>query len=138
MPKLHFGVTLVPYTYGSSGRTTHQVAEILEGKYTIMETFARDNEKEIRSLLAAQAGRYAKMAVKGREPNLQPALDQIKRMFRSYILSRKLDGRVKGVPTKASLLGINHRLKHPYAKRAPRPSFFDTGLYVNAFKAWVE
>jgi hypothetical protein len=46
---------------------------------------------------------------------------------------------LRGVPTKAALKGINHRLRHPYRKSNPRrPSFVDTGLYVASFRAWME
>jgi hypothetical protein len=134
--KLHFGVTDVPYPYGSH-KSTHEVANILEAKYQVIENFVRDNEKEIRAILKEQAKRNARSVVAGRKPSPQGALDQFKKMFKTYILKKQLDGRVRGVPTLASLRGVNHRLKHPYAKRAPRPSFFDTGLYVSVFKAWI-
>jgi hypothetical protein len=38
----------------------------------------------------------------------------------------------------AALHGVSHRFKHPYARRARRPSFIDTGLYQNSFAAWVD
>lgn len=136
---LHFGVRDVPYAYPrGTSKTTHQVAEILEAKYHVIEHFVADNEKEIKEIIREQAKRDAHAMVKGRPVTPQGALDKLKKMFRTYIMAKKLDGRVRGVPTLASLRGVNNRLKHPYARRAPRPSFFDTGLYVSNFKAWIE
>jgi hypothetical protein len=138
MARLHFGVRDVPYPYGGQPRSTHEVAEFLEKRYGVIEHFVGDNETAIRALIKRQSERHAKAVVAGREPSLNPMLAEIKGMFQSFILAKRLDGRIAGVPTKASLRGVNHRLKRPYAKRGPRPSFFDTGLYVSAFKAWVE
>jgi hypothetical protein len=138
MKRLHFGVgDPIPYTYGGAFRTTVDVAKILEAKYGIMEAFAKDNEKEIRQILRDQSKRYVGQTMRGVEPDLQPAFEKIRRMFKNYILTKKLDGRVKGVPTAASLRGVNHRFKRPFARRAARASFWDTGLYVSAFKTWV-
>jgi hypothetical protein len=67
------------------------------------------------------------------------ACDEIQGAFQFFIEQQELDNVVKGVPTLASLKGINHRLKHPYAKSNPsRPSFVDTGTYVKSFKSWVD
>ena len=116
-----------------------EVADFLEAKYQVIERFTTDNEKKIKAMAKAQSERNAHNVVKGRKPNLQPLFDEIKQTFRTYITSKSLDGRVRGVPTLASLRGVNHRLKRPYAKKnPPRPSFFDTGLYVRSFKAWVD
>ena len=136
MARLHFGFTDAPYEYGPA-RNTHQVADYLEAKYGVVERFVTDSESEIRALVREQSERHARNIVKGRPPNMRPMLDKIKLDFKSYILRRALDGR-PGIPTLASLRGVKHGLKHPYAKRASRPSFFDTGLYVKNFKAWVE
>ena len=136
--RLHLGVTEIPYPYGPP-RTTHEVANFLEKRYGVIEHFTEDNEKKIKEMARTQSERSARDMIKGRRVNYQPMLDEIKRTFRQYITSKSLDGRVAGVPTRASLRGVNHRLKHPYAKKnPPRPSFFDTGLYVKSFKAWVE
>ena len=141
MAKIHFGVRDIPYPLElyPDGRTTHQVAEFLESKYGVIEHFVTDNEPKIRALIKKQSERHARHVVAGRKPSLQPMLDQIKQEFTTYILRKRLDGRVAGVPTQASLRGVNHRLRHPYAKGNPkRPSFFDTGLYVGSFRAWVK
>ena len=102
--RLHLGVTEIPYPKG--GKTTHDVAEILEAKYKIFETFTKDNEVKIREMLREQTERDARNLVKGRKPNMQPVFDQIKRSFKTYILTEQLDGRIRGVPTLASLTGV--------------------------------
>jgi hypothetical protein len=136
--RLHFGFTDATYEYGRP-RTTHDVADYLEAKYHVVENFVTDNERDIRALVREQSERHARAVVKGRPPNVSKMTDDIKVMFKSYILRKRLDGRVAGVPTLASLRGVNHRLKHPYAKKNPvRPSFFDTGLYLQNFKSWVK
>jgi hypothetical protein len=60
-------------------------------------------------------------------------------MFNEFIDRRGMDGMELDVPTTAARLGINHRFLHPYAKANPeRPSFKDTGTYMQSFTAWVE
>jgi hypothetical protein len=64
---------------------------------------------------------------------------EIEAAFRQFLEQQEMDGRVDGVPTKASLKGVSHRLKRPNAKDNPtRPSFIDTGLYSASMKAWTE
>jgi hypothetical protein len=63
---------------------------------------------------------------------------EIEDMFRKFLDRKEMDGKVAGVPTAASLAGVNHRLKRPYAKKnAPRPSFIDTGLLQSSVKIWL-
>ena len=64
----------------------------------------------------------------------------IQAAFRKFISSREAERvGIPGTPTKAAMRGVNHRLKHPYAKRnARRPSFRDSGLYMGSFRAWVD
>ena len=60
----------------------------------------------------------------------------VEQQFKSFIGAKGLDGD-PGVPTLASLRGVSHRFKN--RRGAPgRPSFVDTGLYLNSFKAWVD
>jgi hypothetical protein len=61
----------------------------------------------------------------------------IENMFRNFLDLREMDG-MPGVPTAAAEHGVSHRFKHPYAKRASRPSFIDTGLYQASFVAEVK
>ena len=64
---------------------------------------------------------------------------EIEELFRKFLSQKELDGYYPGIPTKASLDGVNHRLAKPNAKgNTPRPSFIDTGLFESAFRSWVE
>ena len=67
------------------------------------------------------------------------AMNAIQARFKTYLESEEIAGTATpGVPTLAARHGVNHRLKHPYRKRAARPSFVDTGLYQSSFKAWID
>jgi hypothetical protein len=67
-------------------------------------------------------------------------MGKIEQRFRDFISLREVERvGIPGVPTKAALRGISHRLLHPYARsNQRRPSFRDTGLYMNSFRAWVD
>ncbi len=133
---------------GNAGKPTDtgQVAEFLEADYGIMQTFAREDvhgkdivravedslESALNTLLTTRSSKVALPWV--------AASAEIESAFRDFIDSREVERvGIPGVPTQAALAGVNHRLKHPYRKTNPRrPSFRDTGLYVRAFRAWVD
>jgi hypothetical protein len=138
---LHLGVAVVPYTYGKSHRTTGDIATILEARYGVVRTFVTLTQAPLREIFAKEAAKAVTATLTGK-PNvpepMQGALDRVARDFRKFILARGMDG-TKGVPTLAARRGINHRLKHPYAKKNPeRQSLFDTGLYIGSFKVWFD
>jgi hypothetical protein len=148
--KLHLGVLEVPYDDGKA--TTGEVADILEEKYHIMEVFVEELGDAIGDAFA-EAAKNALQDLMSGVPMVQAsyiggganfvltadATQEIETAFRMFIDQQELDGVVPGVPTQASLKGINHRLAHPYAKaNQPRPSFRDTGLYQSSFRAWTE
>jgi len=58
--------------------------------------------------------------------------------FRRSLSSKRFDGLIRGVPTRAAMKGVSHLRQDPYAQRPPRPSFIDTSLYQRSFKAWTE
>lgn len=124
-------------------KTTGDIAEILESKYGVMEAFFDNKEVEIvghltESLAGALEDLIAGAPTADRDPFAEGA-SQIEEMFRNFLSSREAEHiGIDGTPTKAAKKGINHRLKHPYAKANPRrPSFIDTGLYQASMKAWV-
>jgi len=126
---------------GGKGVTTGDVAEFLEEKYKVMETFADRNIEEFADQWAeTQADALADLAAGAPLEAVNPGLaleSQVETKFREFIDSRAMDG-ADGVPTEAARKGVNHRLKHPYAKDNPeRPSFKDTGLYEASMKAQV-
>jgi hypothetical protein len=140
MTKLHLGVVDLPYANG--GKTTGEVAQILEDKYHVMELFVEEIgltaitdalEKSAKDALADLIGGAP---VSGLSLTLA-AEEEIAAAFRVFLDQQELDGVVPGVPTQASLKGVNHRFKRPYVKTNPaRPSFIDTGLYQASARAW--
>lgn len=139
---LHLGVLEMPY--GNHPETTGEVAEWLENRYHVMELFAEDVGSETiekafeESAQAAIEDLFSGARVEDVNLTLD-ATEMIQTEFRKFIDEKKLDFVVPGVPTKASLEGVNHRFKHSHAKGNPvRPSFKDTGTYSAAFRAWTE
>jgi hypothetical protein len=164
---LHLGVIDVPYaadayakprspkvTLGAAKRgkvsapaapggrkTTGEVAEILEDKYHIQELFFEEKKADIAGVMEQSlAGALENLLMGASEqPNfMADATSEIDTMFRQFVSGEGLNGVDPGVPTRAALMGVSHRFKHPYAHRGPRPSFVDTGLYLTNFKSWVD
>jgi hypothetical protein len=150
---LHLGVINIPYVDAPTGakgkrggktaaneKTTGDIAEILEDKYSIMETFWTKHQGEIiHELESSIAGAFESLmmgAPTQADPNAA-GTSKIETMFKTFLSGREMDG-APGVPTAAAMRGVNHRFKHPYARRAPRPSFIDTSTFENSFKAWVD
>lgn len=163
--KLHLGVIEVPYTNGAPGpkrirkgrsrrkrapkpnggssgaQTTGDVAEILEAKYHVMETFYDHHEEEIADLFAEGVAGAIEDLVGGApahqvDPFAQAAADT-EAAFKKYLETEEIaDYGVPGVPTKAALQGKSKRFKKGRGPR--RPSFIDTGIYENSAKVWME
>ena len=169
MPVLHFGVIETPYAAssyqrvpkasktfrrgapkpirqdaagGSNTKTTGDVAQILEDKYHIFETFADVLGLDIIAASLEHSLDDAIKDIQGGAPTkglsvTLAAEQELETAFRIFIDQEEMDGK-PGVPTAAALKGVNHRFLHPYAKSNPaRPSFRDTGLYEASFKAWM-
>jgi hypothetical protein len=147
---LHLGVTELPYQSppttktrgkktGTGAQTTGDVAEILESRYHIMTLFFEEKQAAIIQALEDSVESALQSILMGAPATLDPygsATATIETMFRQFISQKGLDGVVPGVPTAASLLGISKRFKN---RRNPgRPSFYDTGLYSSAMRAWVD
>jgi hypothetical protein len=141
---LHLGVLVQPYrssTAKAAALTTADVAEILEAKYELMGTFYRVHQDVVMGAVARSMEGALESLMMGRRVDTWGSATQvIQSEFRRFISSREAEKvGIPGTPTKAALRGVNHRLKHPYAKRnARRPSFRDTGLYMASFRAWVD
>ncbi len=152
-PTLHLGVLVQPYRAAwrskRNGKTapptdTGEVAESLEQNYGIMEAFAREDvhgKDIVRSI--ENTLESALNSIVGGGPATPPwgdGMREIETAFRDFIDSREAERvGIPGTPTRAAMLGINHRLAHPYRKSNPRrPSFRDTGLYVRSFRAWMD
>lgn len=154
MTVLKFGVLDIPYgdakSYKEVGRkkpkhlggsaTTGDVAEILEKNYNIMEFFWILYGDKIQDALIDSMEGAAESIAMGAPSTIDPygeAASTIESLFRDMLTQQKMDGQ-PGIATQAAKDGVSHRFKNPYAKRQPRPSFIDTGLYEGSFRAWVD
>lgn len=140
--KLHLGVLEVPYDEGNA--TTGEVAEILEEKYHLLETFADMFGHDV---IAAAFEASARTAVEdlfsgapaGSLSLTLEATQGVETSFREFLDRKMFDGTIPGVPTEAAREGVNHRFAHPNAKsNSARPSFVDTGLYQASMRTWTE
>jgi hypothetical protein len=154
--KLHLGFDSVPYSYPpkstrkgrispgyGAGKTTAQVAKELEQTYGIVEAFYNMEEdylvRKIEDVMGEELEEVITMSRTTRKKAISDeTTDLIEARFRRDLAARKYDGIIPNVPTTSSLRGVSHLRRHPYAKRGPRPSFIDTGLYRASFRAWVE
>jgi hypothetical protein len=130
-------------------QTTGDVAEMLEAHYHPWEVFYTLNEQKIADDFANAMSNQLTDLFAGSPPSSNPfaaAESAIEAGFKRFLSNQEMDALgIPGVPTKASgntpfrKGGINHRLKHPYAKdNPPRPSLIDTGTYQANARAWVE
>jgi hypothetical protein len=141
---LHLGVLEQPYRArgkGITALTTGDVAEILEAEYGLFEVFYEKHKDDVAGALADSIEGALESLLMGQL--VQPhagGMQKIQQMFRDFITSYEAERvGIPGTPTKAALSGVNHRFKHPYKNSNPRrPSFRDTGLLMNSFRAWVE
>ena len=153
---LHLGVIDIPYAnvpkeyarhrrhaaHPAGTEMTGDVANYLENKYHVMETFYEAHKGEIgRTLLDSLKGTLEGIlqgAPVGNDP-YAAGCAQIDDRFKQFLSNQEVETYgIRGVPTQAALGGINHRKKAGFNKnRARRPSFIDTGLYQSAFKSWV-
>lgn len=147
---LHLGVQDIPYKDDPKGKTSYDVAEILEAKYHPMEIFFNlYDEKIARDLEEGLAG-VLEAIIDGRSPlALDPfgaAMSITKAAFVAFIINNEMNALgYPGIPTAASGQtekrkgSIQHRKAHPYSKDNPaRPSFVDTGEYIKDFMAWID
>lgn len=127
----------------SGTQTTGDVAEILEAKYGVMDTFAFARLPDIAKELEQSIAGSLETLMMGGSPDPNPfesAESAIAAMFKGFLATSAIESMgIAGVPTQAALDGVSHRLKHSYAKGNPRrPSFIDTGAYQSHFTCWIE
>ena len=138
MIHLHLGV--IDFPYGTSGVTTGDVAGFLERKYGVMYAFWLVHQEEILTDMEdAIAGQLENvlMGVPFTDEPFAGSNGKVEKRFQQFLYTREVENLgLTGVPTKAALDGVNHRLKSGKGPR--RPSFIDTGLYENSFVAWVD
>lgn len=138
MPVIHLGVSDLSYATGD--KSTGDVAEILEGKYHIMEIFYQQHKEDIAADLEKAISGALENMMAGAPPSNKPfgsAEGVIEDRFRRFLSEAEMDRLgYPGVPTGAALSGVNHRTK--IKKGAPRPSFIDTGLYESSMVCWID
>ena len=137
MPVLHLGVIDQAYSGSDNdGKTTGEVAQILEDKYHIMRIFVEERDEQIGDALAR------KMLARLDNPigGTKTVFDDIGSMFRDFLNADEISKIMpKDQQIQAAINGVNHRKKKPYAKaNKARPAFVDTGLYSASFMAWVD
>ena len=124
-------------------KTTGDIAEILEDKYEIMQHFFDAHKQDIATQFEEAVAGALDNVLNGlpvARDMFAPATDEIGDMMKTFLSSREAERvGIPGTPTESALRGVNHRLKHPYAKANPRrPSFIDTGQYRASMKAWMK
>lgn len=144
---LHLGVIDVPYA--TEGTTTGDVAEILEAKYDVMGNFDALHHADIEEVIAISLSEAIDSLVQGAPATLDPfgqACADVQQMFVTYLDNEEIaETGQAGVPTAAALAGVRTSLKKKKELKNPRkrslgrrPSFIDTGMYRDSFKAWVD
>jgi len=126
------------HSYGA-GKTVGQVAEELEKKYSLLETFYGMEEDFIVDNVEGSIANGMVQGIIGGSWDYDWDATPLEGKFRRSLTGRKYDGVIRGVPTRAAQRGISHLRADAFKKgAAPRPSFVDTTLYMRSFKAWTE
>ncbi|MES2048858.1 MAG: hypothetical protein V4447_10685 [Pseudomonadota bacterium] len=147
--KIHLGVIDIPYASvapvkdgkpAPAQMTTFGVATILEKKYNLFSSFAALHTQDIAEAVSIGLAETLEALMMGAPASIDPfgaAMSDTEQMFRTFLVNEEIkEVGQDGVPTKAALDGVNHRMK---LRRGPRrPSFIDTGLLETSFKAWVK
>lgn len=152
--RLIFGVLDVAYSGANSqsatagAKTTGDVAEILEAKYHVMQTFYDLRRDKIAQFLTDSMAASLELRMKtGRTIDERATLtyggdQKIEAEFRAFLTANEMATLLQqasgAVLSAAAARGVNHRFKHPYAARPARPAFVDTGLFRISFRAWTQ
>ncbi len=131
MITFHLGVIDIPYE--DENTTTGDVAEYLEEKYQIMQTFFDRYGNDISDLMSKDLAANLENMLAGAPP-LAESMSRVHDLFVAFLDNEEMNG-MSGVPTRRALLGISKRFKNK--KGDPRASFIDTGNYQAAMRAWV-
>lgn len=123
--------------------STGDVAGWLETRYHVMEHYFELHGDDvfapaIENSLQGAVESLMMGAPVSHDP-FDTAMSHIEDGFRKMIDTKELDSLgFPGIPTMAAQLGHSKRFKNSRARRPPRPSFQDSGLYEASFKAWVD
>ena len=139
MTTLHLGV--VDLKYDEKDVSTGDVAQWLENKYHIMEVFWEVEKDHVGDDMAEAARGALENLLLGAPVSDNPfaaGFDDIKKRFDDFITLQQVEKLgIPNVPTQAALDGVSHRKKSRRTGKR-RPSFLDTGLYVQSFLAWMD
>jgi hypothetical protein len=156
MPILHLGVTDVPYVKAprpgqnkvtASTVTTGNVAGWLEDKYHILEIFSIEHERDMAADLENGLGGALESMMMGAPTSLDPyaaGTSKIEERMKDFITNREMDHLgYPGVPTQAAKDRAagkkrSSRMKRARATNAEAVSFYDSGLFQDSMKAWVD
>lgn len=143
--KLCLGVTDMPYDFGNKKATTHEVATFLEDKYSLFTLFYQAHQKEILEEVRTEVVNQISNAINRGAPLAGFfILNNTNRLFTLFIELEEMAGLSVNVgpglhntvPTMASEMGVNSRLKKKTGVK--RPSFVDSGTFLGSFVAWVD
>jgi hypothetical protein len=163
---LHLGVYDIPYAHvpkeyranqtkhAEGTETTGDVANDLERRYHIMESFFDFKKQKIAVMIEKSAAGALENILMGAPITanpLQQATADISTEFKQFLSTQEVESiGLRGVPTRAALEGVNHRFKNPFGKyvgkgknrtfvkNPRRPSFIDTGLYQATMTVWAD
>lgn len=149
--KIHLGVA--DQLYSGKNISTGDVAEILEAKYGILKEFFVAHQSDIQLLIErCYLKAFEEMAagLPSRDP-FGSAMQEIQQMMDDWLSKQEVEKvGIKGVPTKAALLGKNSnfasgfnqvsmkKFKKGVRVGKRRPSFVNSGLMRASYRAWVE
>lgn len=163
MPTVKFGFKDVPYEYeqrltrktrkGSKRKrktrkvrrqtSTGEVADQLEAKYGIVEKFVEEKQDQIIDAYSEALTDALERSLEGKAPDpgaVDVGAEKVHDLFQEFIVSGEAERvGIPGTPTQAAMAGVSHKRVHPYSQKNPRrPSFYDTGLYVDNFMSWID
>ena len=130
---LHLGV--VDAAYAEDGETTGEVAQYLEDKFGVMQTFFDMNSGYIADRIEnSLAGSIETLVMKGspQEDIFASGMSDVEHRFREYITMQE-----HGIQLKSEAQGSRFKMQYKKVK-AKKIAFVDTGLYRRSFKAWVD
>jgi hypothetical protein len=128
------GRKTAPRRLRKGNMTTARLSDILEEKYQIVDFFVESHFGEILEDIFTGIDILDARPSSGRGSRtnyVQHGLNSIQKRFQKMLDRKEMDGQRTGVPTNASILGV----RYGRSRMPGRPSFIDTGLYRDSFRA---
>lgn len=132
--------------YGT-GRTTGQIASILEARYGIMRAYYDNRKANVILPAIERSVKGALINIMNGQPGVvameTAAMFRITEDFQEALSMKRFDswisrGGTYPVPTLASQGGVSMRHKSGFTKgKLSRPSFINTGFYQSSFVTWM-